>query len=480
MRLMQWVSCCVFWLTVLLSQPGLAAESFDVWFERFKDTATDTELHEFLHAMPKGGDLHQHLTGSIFPKWWWELALRGDAHGVEYFAKTQINDCPRVDSAAIRLAPYGLLYQTIARHRLEALSDCEQSEFQPLRALSESQQVAWMDGIWLDKPSEGREAFFETHWQRLGDLTGNPWIIAEALVLHMQAFSAEGLIYLEPQVTLMGYRDDQGKVVPPEVVAGVIRERLSRRDVQALDLTVRFQQAILRFLPNAESQIEAAYRIVSKEPEWVGINLVGREDDERGQPKRFLETFRAMRRTYPDVRLSIHAGESEVANHNIRDTLSLGADRIGHGLNLLSDLDTFRSMRHGPYLVEINLISNLLLEYVESFERHPFPELLRTGVPVALSTDDRGMWDSSMTDEYFVAVKNFQLNWAEIKTLSENSLRYAFVDKPVQQAMLDRYTQQIGAFETQWRIQETGLRKTEAVSPKRGFVCRKYALCALP
>jgi adenosine deaminase CECR1 len=90
------------------------------------------------------------------------------------------------------------------------------------------------------------------------------------------------------------------------------------------------------------------------------------------------------------------------------------------------------------------------------------------------------MWDSSMTDEYFVAVKNFQLNWAEIKRLSENSLRYAFVDKPVQQAMLDRYAQQIGAFESQWRIQETGLRKTGAVSPKRGFVCRKYALCALP
>ena len=480
MRFMQWGGCCVFLLTALMSRPGLAAESFGVWFEQFRDTSTDTELHEFLYAMPKGGDLHQHLTGSIFPKWWWELALRQDAHGVEYFAKTQINDCPDADPAAIRPAPYALLYQTIARHRVDAMSDCEQSEFLPLRKFSESQQAAWMDGIWLDKPSEGREAFFETHWQRLGDLTANPWIIAEALVLHMQAFSAEGLIYLEPQVTLMGYRDVQGRLVPPEVVAGVIRERLARSDVQALGLTVRFQQAILRFLPNAESRLEAAYRIVSREPEWVGINLVGREDDQRGHPRRFLETFRTMRRTFPDVHLSIHAGESEAANHNIRDTLSLGADRIGHGLNLLSDPDTFRSMRHGPYLVEINLISNLLLEYVESFEHHPFPELLRTGVPVALSTDDRGMWDSSMTDEYFVAVKNFQLNWAEIKRLSENSLRYAFVDKPVQQAMLDSYAQQIRAFETKWRTQETSIRETEGVSPKRGFVCRKYALCALP
>ena len=55
--------------------------------------------------------------------------------------------------------------------------------------------------------------------------------------------------------------------------------------------------------------------------------------------------------------------------------------------------------------MEINLISNLLLEYVSDYDAHPFPEYLRTGIPVALSTDDRGMWDSTMTDEFFVAVK---------------------------------------------------------------------------
>jgi hypothetical protein len=43
-------------------------------------------------------------------------------------------------------------------------------------------------------------------------------------------------------------------------------------------------------------------------------------------------------------------------------------------------------MRHGPYLVEINLISNLLLEYINDYSEHPFPEYLRTGIPVALSS----------------------------------------------------------------------------------------------
>ncbi|MGB2238975.1 MAG: hypothetical protein ACPH09_07225 [Pseudomonadales bacterium] len=152
MRVVQCIRLLGLSMAVLLSQSAFSSESFNDWFDRFKDTATDAELHEFLYAMPKGGDLHQHLSGSIFPEWWWRLALRRDAHGIEYYAKTQINDCSDTSPSAIRPAPYALLYQTIARHRLEALSDCERSEFLPLREFSESQQTAWMNGIWLDKP----------------------------------------------------------------------------------------------------------------------------------------------------------------------------------------------------------------------------------------------------------------------------------------------------------------------------------------
>ncbi|MBT5053073.1 MAG: hypothetical protein HOM69_07595, partial [Gammaproteobacteria bacterium] len=56
-----------------LSQPAQANETFSQWFEDFKASATDAELHDFLYSMPKGGDLHQHLSGSIFSEWWWQL-----------------------------------------------------------------------------------------------------------------------------------------------------------------------------------------------------------------------------------------------------------------------------------------------------------------------------------------------------------------------------------------------------------------------
>jgi len=286
-------------------------------------------------------------------------------------------------------------------------------------------------------------------------------------------------VYLEPQLTLMGYRDGKGRPIPPSEVAKVIRARLAEPDVQSTGVSLRFQQAILRFLPGAEADLAEAYRIVAAEPEWVGVNMVGREDDDRGYPLRFLKTFRALRERYSGIRLSIHAGEVDEPNYHVRDTLLLGAERIGHGLNLIDDPATLIDMRSGSFMIEINLISNLLLEYVADYREHPFPEYLRLGVPVSLSTDDRGMWDSTMTDEYFVAVREFDLHWHEIRLLLENSLQFSFMPAHEKQRHLEALTERLVDFERQWigTTNESGWPVIE--SPKRGFVCRKYQLCQI-
>ena len=43
------------------------------WFEAFKARADDVALYRFLYAMPKGGDLHHHLSGGAFPEWYLSL-----------------------------------------------------------------------------------------------------------------------------------------------------------------------------------------------------------------------------------------------------------------------------------------------------------------------------------------------------------------------------------------------------------------------
>jgi adenosine deaminase CECR1 len=136
---------------------------------------------------------------------------------------------------------------------------------------------------------------------------------------------------------------------------------------------------------------------------------------------------------------------------HIRETLLLGAQRIGHGLNIKGDPDTLLLLQmSGKVLIEINLISNQLLEYIDDMAEHPFPELLRTGVPVCLNTDDRGMWDTNMTDEYYTAMEHYNLSWAELTVLGKNSLTYAFVEEPVKQQLLEKYAANVSAFEAKY------------------------------
>lgn len=446
------------------------------WFEHFKREASDLELYRFLYAMPKGGDLHNHLSGSVLDDWMYALALAQSRHGYTFYTRVRINNCRPYGTDAFGNDPYLLLFVTLQQSSYERLDDCEKSEFKPLSELDAVEKRAWLNSMVLDKSHEGRDEFFQTHWQRMGDLYANPFYAADALVLNMQAFAREGVRYLESMAGVLGFKRADGSYYAPDEVADIYRQRLQEPDALATGVTVRLQVTVLRFAPAAEDTLRTLYAFVARNRDlWVGVNFVGREDNDKGYPLRFLPVLRELRRDYHGVRLSIHAGEVDEPNDHVRDTLLLGADRIGHGINLITDPETMRLMRHGPYLVEINLVSNLLLEYVSDYSEHPFPEYLRTGIPVALSTDDRGMWDSNLTDEFFVAVREYNLSWPELVTLSRNSLQYAFVQDAVKAQLLGDFAIRLGDFERRLRRQPSSVLAGRARS--HGFTCRLYDLC---
>lgn len=458
---------------------AIQSKADDTWFESFKMQASDRDLYRFLYAMPKGGDLHNHMSGSGFPEWWYELALEQESLGYKFYTKVRINNCKDYGHNEFGPDPYLLLFHNILASSYANLDECEQSEYRALSDLSEKQIKGWKNSLKLNTGHEGREEFFSKHWQRLDELMNSPYLMMEILYRNMQAFGQEGLIYLEAMMGAQGFTEPDGSPIPADKVVAMYRERLARPDAQATGVTVRLQSSILRFAPNAERQLMEAYELVSRNSDlYLAVNMVGREDNDKGYPMRFKETLRQLRQTHNNVRLSVHAGELDEPNRHIRDTLMLGADRIGHGLQLINDEDLLRQLRYGPYLIEINLISNLLLEYVDSYKEHPFPEYLRLGVPVALSTDDRGMWDSNITDEFFVAVKEFNLSWQELQTLSRNSLRHAFVDDRVKQRLLSQYETRIRAFEQNFK--KAGLSGLDSTRPvSHGFICDHYDLCGL-
>lgn len=461
-------------LLLSLSNVASAAER---WFEEVKATATPQQLYTFLYALPKGGDLHNHLEGAILAEWMWEAAIAQEQRGYVYYTKVRINNCKDYGTNEFGREPYLLLFVNIRASSHQKLSDCEKSEYKRLQDLDAREKTAWLNSMRLDQAFEGRDEFFNAHWTRIAEVLDNPYLIADILYKNMEAFGKEGMVYLECQIAIDGYVHPDGNPFTTDEVAKIFRERLAAKDAVATGVTVRFQNSLLRFTPYAEERLRQLYALVDKYRDlYVGINMVGREDNDKGYPLRFLPVLRELRHRYPDINLSIHAGEVDEPNFHIRDTLLLGAKRIGHGVNLITDADTMLLMRHGPYMVEINLVSNLLLEYVDKYSQHPFPEYLRTGIPVALSTDDRGMWDSNLSDEYFVAVKEFNLSWEEMVQLGRNSLYYSFLDQPTKQRLLAAYDKRVQNFAQQF--QSKGWAAFKDVKPvSYSFMCKHYQLC---
>ncbi|HSF16222.1 MAG TPA: adenosine deaminase [Vicinamibacteria bacterium] len=445
-------------VTLGLGAAALAsAESFSERFETMKREATPEELYSILYALPKGGDLHNHLGGAGFSELWWRLANEDTLSGGQtFFTKVRVNECAPACSAPL------LYFHTVPASQWSSLSPCCREEYEPLAELAEDQRQAWMSSIRIDGPNEARDEFFDNIWPRIGGVLDQARVLAEAAVENMKLFAAEGVRYVEFQVSPFG-RWIGDRELSADEFHEVLVERLARSDALETGVTVRFQTNVLRFSPQAEHMVEESYAFIDRHRDlWVSVNLVGREDNDKGHPLRFLDTFREMRRRYPRIGLAIHGGEVDEPNQHVRDTLLLGADRIGHGTNLVTDPDTLLLMRTGKFAVEVSLVSNHLLAYTPEVSLHPFPELLRLGVPVCLSTDDRGMWDSNMTDEIFTAVTEFNLSWDEVVELGRTSLEFAFVPDDIKFGLLEGYARDLDAFTAEfdhddWRDTAAGV-----------------------
>jgi adenosine deaminase CECR1 len=433
-----------FILVSLFPAYAASSASFGQRFEEIKKTATPRELYAFLFDLPKGGDLHHHGGLSTVAEIWLDLAVKDQRN--RFYTLTRFGNCAGDTDALPR-------FYTIQRSTWQKLPQCFQGQYEALNDLTPIKRAAWISALRIDQPGEGRNEFFELIVKRFGELSKDPYLASDVMVENMRQFGREHVRYLEAQLVPTGYIDRAGEPVPPDEVARIYAERLSAEDAKSTGVIARLQDVIIRFLPHAEKNLEDAYAFVARHRDWwVGINMAGREDNEKGYALRFLETYRKMRQTYSGIGLSIHGGEVDLPGRQVHDTLLLGATRIGHGLNLITDPDTMLLMRDRRALVEINLVSNRLLEYFPDLTKHPFPEYLRTGIPVCLNTDDRGSWDSNMTDEYYTAVTTYNLSWPEVVQLGRNSLEWAFADDALKRKLLHEYDEETAAFEDKYEI----------------------------
>jgi adenosine deaminase len=86
-----------------------------------------------------------------------------------------------------------------------------------------------------------------------------------------------------------------------------------------------------------------------------------------------------------------------------------------------------RLLRQHQVALEICPTSNLQTGVVDNFGLHPLRDLYVLGVNVTINTDDPSVSDTSLTDEYMVAMMGLGVNLRDLRMCTRNSIRAAFL-----------------------------------------------------
>jgi len=179
----------------------------------------------------------------------------------------------------------------------------------------------------------------------------------------------------------------------------------------------------LRSMPPSHSLELSRLAVKYKNKGVVGFDLAGIE--ENFPAKKHKEAFYLILNN--NINTTIHAGEA-FGPKSIHQALHIcGAHRIGHGTRVYEDLDLLNYINNHRIPLEICLTSNLDTKSVPSLSKHPFKYYIDEKIRVTLNTDNRLISNTSLSNEYEIAINNFNLNQNEIRTIIINGFKSAFL-----------------------------------------------------
>ena len=128
--------------------------------------------------------------------------------------------------------------------------------------------------------------------------------------------------------------------------------------------------------------------------------------------------------------LTAHAGEVP-GPERIREALAFGVRRIAHGVTAAGDAEVMSLLRERDVTLDLCPTSNVQAGIVAELAAHPLAELHRAGVSVTLSTDDRTVSNTSLTEEMARTATALRLSARELADIALNAFRRAFGPRSV-------------------------------------------------
>lgn len=464
----------VFTLSLLFASSTYAQQNdatttkVSAYLEGIRDKGS--ALTAFFQAMPKGGDLHHHFSGSVYAEEMYEVA--------------------RDSGFYVDLGSF-----TIYTHPVDSTSVVKIKDYRGPIQVRENLINLWSVKDFVAGIDAPDDHFFNTFGQFGPTIGGNEAMFLKAI---KSRSIKENVQYIETMLVRPNF--DRGNQAVREYLttydATLFRLQSARdaRATQALfeqmyqrlttqlnfaqyangftqyvrsiesasrlplaedtNIVIRYLNYVTRVNQPADvfAQLLLSFMTVDNK-QILGVNIVAPEDNPTSMRDYWLhmQMFAFFRAKYPAVMTTLHAGElrlglvkPEELTWHINDAVKIaGAKRIGHGVDLAHEHDMpglLTYMKDSSVAIEINLTSNEFILGIKN-EQHPFPLYFKYGVPIVISTDDAGVLRSNHTDQFVLLANRYkQVKYADIKRFVYNSINYSFLpasDKSMLRARLD-------------------------------------------
>ena len=407
-------------------------------------------LRAFLYGMPKGADLHSHLSGAIYAETWIRDAgedhLCVDTKTLNFVApqKQSPPACSegQVDAASVPLNQHlyddlidAFSMRTFVPRTADSGHDHFFATFDEFGGTSKSHKGEWLDEV-ASRAAAQNEQYLE--------LMDTPDFKDAAALAKRIGFNSDFGKFRQ-QLLDAGIQNNISTILANLDAAEADRrqrEHCGQPDEQpACKVTIRYIYQILRGLPREVvfAQVVLGFETAAADPRFVGLNFVQPEDGyiSMRDYRLHMQMLDAIHGFYPGVHISLHAGElapgmvpPDGLTFHIRLAVEQGeAERIGHGVDVMYEdhpYELLKEMAAKHVMVEVNLTSNDVILNIKG-EDHPFEIYRKYGVPVALSTDDEGVSRIDLTHEYVRAAVTYPLGYRDLKKMVRTSLEHAFL-----------------------------------------------------
>lgn len=459
---------------IFIAQIGFS-QTADNYLEKIRNNEALSTA--FFQQMPKGGDLHHHFSGSIYAEPLLERAIAED-----FYLNLETMEVSKTK-------PEKGNWQTFSSLKKDGkLDHYQQQVMQTWSAKDYNGSV----------PSD--DLFFDSFQKFEPTIKGH---FAEGMLELKKRALSENVSYIETQLSTIPcdmnvsdladfnaklrqtatQKDEKAALKLLEELYQSLQKKEAKKyatdfntnfiaklhkDLKIDDerFTMRYQNFVLRFMDPVDlfKNLTIAFISANDSKLVAGVNIVSPEHGENSMKDYWLHMvmFKYCNSKFPAVKYTLHAGEltlglvqPEDLTWHINDAIHIaGANRIGHGVDMAYEANSYDLLRHMAQKnipIEINLTSNEFILKVKE-NRHPFTLYKEFNVPMVISTDDAGILRTNMTEQYVLLAKRYpDVSYATIKKYVYNSINYSFIqDEAVKKQLIKDLDNRFKTFEAKF------------------------------